>query len=119
MNKQDRLIASCKNWSEFWERATNLPASEKGAAFERLTQLYLQTEPEYRTKLKHVWLLQEVPPAVSKRLDLPSLDEGIDLIARTRDGDYWAIQWNKHATRDSKRRAAMSERPMLESEHCA
>jgi hypothetical protein len=44
---------------------------EKGAVFERLTQLYLQTTPEYQTELR-------------RRLDLPSLDEGIDLIARTR-----------------------------------
>ncbi len=100
MHKQDRLIASCKSWDEFWEQARNLPANVKGAAFERLTQLYLQTEPEYRTKLRHVWLLQEVPPAVSRRLDLPSLDEGIDLIACTRGGEYWAIQSKFRSDRD-------------------
>jgi hypothetical protein len=92
VHKKDRLIASCKSWREFWDRAKDLPPSVKGAAFERLTQLYLQTEPEYRTKLKHVWLLGDVPPAISKRLNLPPVDEGIDLIACTRDGEYWAIQ---------------------------
>ena len=65
---------------------------EKGAVFERLTQLYLQTTPEYQTELRHVWTLREVPPDVRKLLALPTLDEGIDFIARTRHGEYWAIQ---------------------------
>ena len=68
------------SWSEFWERTETLPPYEKGPAFERLTQLYLQTAPEYQAQLKHVWLLREVPPAVCRRLRLPSLDEGIDLL---------------------------------------
>jgi predicted helicase len=92
VHRPDRLIASCKSWSEFWERARNLPPHENGPAFERLTQLYLQTAPEYLAQLRHVWLLRDVPPAVRRRLDLPPLDEGIDLIACTRRGEYWAIQ---------------------------
>jgi predicted helicase len=101
VSTQDRLIASCKSWDEFWEKARNLPASAKGVAFERLTQLYLQTEPEYRSKLKQVWLLRDVPAALRKRLNLPPLDEGIDLIARTSDGEYWAIQ-SKFRSESSK-----------------
>jgi predicted helicase len=99
VHKQDRLLASCKSWSEFWELARSLPPYEKGAAFERLTQLYLLTAPEYLAQLKHVWLLRDVPPGVCRRLDLPSLDEGIDLIACTRHGEYWAIQ-SKFRERD-------------------
>jgi hypothetical protein len=56
VSTQDRLIASCKSWNEFWEQARDLSTSDKGAAFERLTQLYLQTEPEYKSKLKQAWL---------------------------------------------------------------
>ena len=93
MHWQDRFIASCKSWDDFWERTKKFSADgEKGAVFERLTQLYLQTTPEYRTKLQHVWLLREVPADIRRRLNLPGPDEGIDLIARTRRGEYWAIQ---------------------------
>jgi len=99
VRKQDRLIASCRSWSEFWEEARDLPSYEKGAAFERLTQLYLQTAPEYQAQLKHVWLLRDVPSAVCRRLGLPSLDEGIDLVACTRHNEYWAIQ-SKFRERD-------------------
>ena len=49
-------------------------------------------EPEYRTTPKKVWLLDEVPQKVRRHLRLPSRDKGIDLIAETKDGHYWAIQ---------------------------
>jgi superfamily II DNA or RNA helicase len=93
MHREDRFIAACNSWSEFWERAKKLSSkSEKGAVFERLTQLYLQVTPEYRAELQHVWTIRDVPPNVRRLLDLPTLDEGIDFIAHTRHGKYWAIQ---------------------------
>ena len=96
----DRFIASCRSWDDFWDRARKLSNAEKGTAFERLTQLYLQTAPEYRTKLQHVWLLRDVPADIRRRLNLPGPDEGIDLIARTRHGEYWAIQSKFRSQRD-------------------
>jgi predicted helicase len=99
--RSDRYIASCASWDDFWDRAQRLSDTEKGRAFERLTQLYLQTEPEYRTKLQSVWLLRDVPANVRRRLNLPGpRDEGIDLIARTRQGKYWAIQAKFRSDRD-------------------
>ena len=100
MNRVDRFIASCPSWENFWQRTRQLSDAEKGRAFERLVQLYLQTEPEYRTKLRHVWPLREVPAQVRKRLVLPHPDEGIDLIACTRHGEYWAIQSKFRSQRD-------------------
>jgi predicted helicase len=98
----DRYIASCTSWDDFYERTKTLPThSAKGAVFERLTQLYLQTTPEYCTELQHVWLLREVPADIRKRLNLPGPDEGIDLIARTRRGEYWAIQTKFRSQRDT------------------
>lgn len=97
----DRFIASCTSWDEFYERTKALSTRRaKGAVFERLTQLYLQTTPEYRTELQYVWLLREVPADIRKRLNLPGPDEGIDLIARTRRGEYWAIQSKFRSQRD-------------------
>jgi predicted helicase len=93
MLSADSFIASCSSWDDFLDRAKELTNAEKGIAFERLTQLYLQTVPEYRTKLQHVWLLRDIPADIRQRLNLPGpRDEGIDLIARTRQGKYWAVQ---------------------------
>lgn len=61
---------------------------DKGDRFERLMQTYLQTDPLYANRFKHVWLWNEFPG----RKDLGGSDTGIDLVAMTFDGDYWAIQ---------------------------
>src|SRR3984885_2509951 len=100
MLSADRFIASSGCWNEFWGRGRKDSNAEKGIAFERLTQLYLQTVPEYRTKLQHVWLLRDVPTDIRRRLNLPGPDEGIDLLARTRRGKYWAIQTKFRRQRD-------------------
>lgn len=92
MGSADRFIASCSSWDDFWERASKLSNAEKGVAFERLTQLYLQIAPEYRAELQNVWMLRDVSSDVRRRLNLPGPDEGIDLLAVTRHEEYWAIQ---------------------------
>jgi predicted helicase len=115
MHREDRFIAACNSWSEFWERAKKLPSkSEKGAVFERLTQLYLQVTPEYQAELQHVWTIRDVPPNVCRLLDLPTLDEGIDFIARTRHGKYWAIQSKFRSQHDkplTRRELGMHSKP--------
>jgi superfamily II DNA or RNA helicase len=94
MNKIDNLLAECRSWDDFWDRANALsPTKSKGLLFERLTQIYLLTQPEYQSRLKNVWnAAVDLPSAVRRKLNLPETDEGIDLIAETRDGEYWAIQ---------------------------
>jgi predicted helicase len=61
---------------------------DKGDRFERLMQAYLKTDPLYADKFKAVWLWNEFP----SRKDLGGGDTGIDLVAVTQEGDYWAIQ---------------------------
>jgi predicted helicase len=61
---------------------------DKGDRFERLMQGYLLTDPMYSTKFKKVWLWNEFPG----KNDLGGGDTGIDIVALTHDGDYWAIQ---------------------------
>src|SRR5215213_10080815 len=89
----ERLIGEAGNWTDFWDRlVASGDTAQQGAAFDRLTQLLLQTQPEFQSKLKHVWLLSEVPQEVRAKLRLPQLDEGIDLLAETHDRAFWAIQ---------------------------
>lgn len=97
-SKIDQFISSCKDWNSFFAVACDLDPSaqsdnpSKGKVFERLTQLYLLTHPEYQTKLKNVWLAPDLPRAARKFLALPAKDEGVDLVAETYEGEYWAIQ---------------------------
>jgi predicted helicase len=69
-------------------RKISFSERDKGDRFERLMQAYLQTDPKYAFKLKRVWLWNEFPG----KSDLGGGDTGIDLVALTIEGDYWAIQ---------------------------
>ena len=86
------LITKVNSWKDFKNSLDPLTKLEKGNAFEELTKYFLLIKSTYSTKLKHVWLQKEVPTSVIKKLNLPSNDQGIDLIAETNDGFYWAIQ---------------------------
>ena len=86
------LVVGCSSWREVFTRLEPLSEKQKGDFFEEFTKAYLILDPEYATKLRHVWLLSEVPQSVSEKLKLPSTDKGIDLVAETNEGEFWAIQ---------------------------
>ena len=104
MIKTASIIRQSNSWKELFETCISLSNKEKGDVYEHVVKLYLQTHSEYRTKLSEVWFLNEVPAKVKRKLNLPDPDNGIDLIAETRDGTYWAIQAkyrkNKNAHRE-------------------
>lgn len=88
-----KSIIQCKSWDNLKSEVLNHATSkEKGDIFELITKYYLLIDSVYRTKLQDVWLLNEVPNNVKEYLNLPDNDEGIDLIAKTKDDGYWAIQ---------------------------
>ena len=91
-----KLLSSSSSWHELNKKLEELTKSGQakfaGDVFENVCKYFLQTAPQYQTKLKNVWLLKEVKEELRRKLNLPSTDEGIDLIAETFDGKYWAIQ---------------------------
>lgn len=76
---------------------------DKGSRFERLMQAYLRTDPQFH--LQQVWLWNEFPC----RADLGGMDTGIDLVALTADGDYWAVQCK------CVQESAVTDKPALDS----
>lgn len=69
-------------------RKISFSERDKGDRFERLMQAFLLTDPTYTNKFKSVWLWNEF----HGKNDLGGNDTGIDLVAKTNEGDYWAIQ---------------------------
>ena len=61
---------------------------EKGGKFERLMRGYLLTSPIYAKTLKTVWMWHEFP----FRSQFGGSDLGIDLVALSYEGEFWAIQ---------------------------
>ena len=85
-------IQGCASWADIQRRLRDCSEKQKGDVFEELVKAYLLLESEYACKLKHVWLQREVPQAVAEKLKLPDTDQGIDLVAETNDGEFWAVQ---------------------------
>ena len=68
-------------------RAESFTQKDKGTQFERLMRSWLLSDPRY-SNLTDVWMWEDFP---SKK-DFGGKDTGIDLVARTDTGEYWAIQ---------------------------
>ena len=77
-------------------RKISFSERDKGDRFERLMQAYLRTDPKFAPLFKDVWLFKDFPG----RKDLGGSDTGIDLVAHTVDGDYWAIQCKCYLEQD-------------------
>ncbi|MCQ2195122.1 MAG: DEAD/DEAH box helicase family protein [Paludibacteraceae bacterium] len=69
-------------------RSLSVTERQKGAFFEKIIQRWLQSDPRYSNILKDVWLWEKFPA----KAEFGGKDTGIDLVARTEEGEYWAIQ---------------------------
>ena len=70
-------------------RHDSFSEADKGSRFEELMREYLWNDPKYSIFFNEIWLWREFP----FRKDFGTgHDVGIDLVARTHDGKYWAIQ---------------------------
>ena len=66
----------------------------KGKLFERLMLRWLRTDPRYHDLFAKVWLWSDFP----SKTDFGSGgDTGIDIVAKTVEGDYWAVQCKFYA----------------------
>ena len=91
-----REVSKSNSWMELNVQLEKLAKSEQtklaGDIFELVNKHFLLTDTRYQTILTNVWLLNEVPESIKIKLNLPDEDEGIDLIAETKLGKFWAIQ---------------------------
>ena len=71
-------------------RKNSVSERNKGDKFERLMRAYLLTKPIYKNLLLDVWLWSEFP--YKDQFGTGGKDTGIDIVCRTHDGDYWAVQ---------------------------
>lgn len=85
--------------------ATAFTQKEKGTQFERLMKAWLKTDPRYANLFSNVWLWEEFPG----RHDFGGKDTGIDLVAKTELGDYWAIQCKCYGSK------AVIDKPAVDS----
>lgn len=90
--KLENIIYQSLDWQDLKDKIGSLSNKEKGYIFEVFIKYFLQSHPDYVSTLRRVWLFSELNPKLKKALNIPSNDQGIDLVAETTTGDYWAIQ---------------------------
>lgn len=77
------------SFSELVGRLSANP-QRKGHEFERICKWFLENDPEYKLEIKQVWLWDDWPGRWGR-------DKGIDLVAETLDGKFWAVQSKAYA----------------------
>ncbi len=70
-------------------RKYSFSSRDQGKRFEKLIQNFLKTYRLYSNLFVEVWMWDEFP---FKKDISTGQDIGIDLVAKTNDGEYWAIQ---------------------------
>jgi predicted helicase len=103
--EKNAQIFKADDWKSFEQSLEQLGKTEKGRAFEELARLYLLTEPTFSSKITKIWHHSETPQLVLDELGLERRDVGVDLVAKVKDGMYWAIQCKFHQDRSKKHSA--------------
>lgn len=87
------ILVGCKSWQDVSRAAAALvDTKSQGDLFEALVAQYLRLDPVYQAIFDDVWLLHDLPSEVRRALDLGDGDIGIDIVCKTREGRYWAVQ---------------------------
>ncbi len=114
MNKID-----FQDWNSFFKKNSTLQNHQKGLMFEILTVQTLKYHHIYKSIIQNVWLLRNgVPAQLKKKLNLPNTDEGIDIIAQTYSGEYWAIQCKFKSSNEPPTMRELSTFNNLAHTHC-
>lgn len=114
-----KILSTTNDWGTFFSHANALAKHEKGELFEKLTELVLLTKPVYKTRYKNVWLLRNgVDSRLRAKLNLPNVDEGIDLIAESYNGSYCSIQCKFKGANESPTRKDIATFLDLSRNHC-
>jgi len=95
------LLDNVKTWSELkiglesyntTKTNTTTKRTIAGNIFEYFAKYYFLTAPIQTELYKNVWLYNEIPLNISKKLKLPPVDHGIDILLQGINGDFHAVQ---------------------------
>jgi superfamily II DNA or RNA helicase len=86
-----KSLKHCKTFDDVYGITKNMTNKEKGNLFEVITFYCFKLCPQLNNGLEELYMYSDIPLCIMKKLNLPTQDRGIDLIARI-DGEYHAIQ---------------------------
>ncbi|MCJ7637061.1 MAG: DEAD/DEAH box helicase family protein, partial [Nitrososphaeraceae archaeon] len=85
-------IDKINTFNDLYIVTKDLKNKEKGDLFEELTKYIFLYHHNYKTFTKNVWLFNDIPQSLLKKLNMPNKDQGIDLVLLDCYGKYHAIQ---------------------------
>jgi superfamily II DNA or RNA helicase len=90
------MLLASQSWADLRVFLATASEAIKGDVFEALVQAYLRIDSKY--DFKNVWSTHgEIPKDVVAKLNLFHRDvTGIDLVAETSEGKFWAVQAKYH-----------------------
>ncbi len=80
------------NFKEFSEFLRTTKSKEKGDHFEVLCKYVILLHPIFNNEVKNCWLYNDIPYNISKKLELPKNDKGLDLLIEYKNGKYGVVQ---------------------------
>lgn len=95
------ILKPSKSWSDIHDGLKQFNTAQSkiskkktiaGKLFELFSKYYYQTNPNYLSEIKEVYLYEEIPQSVLKKLRLPDIDHGVDLLLQDYDDNYYAVQ---------------------------
>jgi predicted helicase len=89
--KYKDIFSQCIAFDDIYEITEDMTAKEKGDLFELITYFTFKLSPLLNKNVQNVWLYDDVPQKILKKLNLPSKDKGIDLVVEI-NNEYFAIQ---------------------------
>ncbi len=92
-----KRLKGVRSWEDFQARQRALGNTKatnkvKGDVFERLVKFYFLHHPDYAHDVEEVWLDEEIPWEIKEDLNLPKKDKGVDILVRTKSGEFWGVQ---------------------------
>jgi superfamily II DNA or RNA helicase len=86
------IISRINDFSDVAANLEGLSNDEVGDFFEYMTKYLFLIHPFYVSSFSNVWLYDELDDVMKDRLNIPTVDMGIDLVLRTMNGKYIAVQ---------------------------
>lgn len=98
----NEIIPKLNNFSDFYGLVNGYRNKEKGDFFEYVIKYIFIFHPFYKNITKNIWLYNEIPLVISKYLNIPEKDKGIDLVLNTKDNKYFAVQCKFRSNKNDK-----------------
>jgi superfamily II DNA or RNA helicase len=93
MNAQKacEIFKKCSNMDDLYNSTENMTPKQKGDLWEFFAYYSIKLSPFLNKGLQEIWLYNDIPKDILKKLNLPKKDKGIDIIYKA-NNKYYAVQ---------------------------